>query len=150
MKKVDTRTQKLESSKEAQSQEQLNKLKRLGVFVKTYNMSHLLATRYKVEEDFGITKSVENLDKLEVQIKEKQASLNKKENEKETKESLEASRKDLGAAKDQYKTSLRSVKSNIGTELYERYNRGFARTRDNREENEKVGNAEFLFKKLYF
>jgi hypothetical protein len=46
---------------------------------------------------------------------------------------------------------LRQVKADIGTHLYERYNSGFARTRDNnKEENEKIGNTEFLFKKLYF
>lgn len=113
-------------------------------------MSHLLATRYKVEEDFGINKSIENLEKLELNIREKQGALNKKENDKESKESLEASRKELGTARDEYKNSLRTVKTNIGTELYDRYNRGFARTAGNREENEKVGNSEFLFKKLYF
>jgi hypothetical protein len=113
-------------------------------------MAHLLATRYKVEEDFGITKSVENLDKLEAAIREKQSAVNKNETSAEGKSALEATRKELGTARDEYKATLRTVKSNIGTELFERYNRGFAKTRDNKEENEKVGNTEFLFKKLYF
>lgn len=115
-------------------------------------MSHLLATRYKVEEDFGITKSIEGLDKIESDIREKQSSLNRKEHEKkdENKEEAEKIKKDLGGLKDNYKTSLRDVKSSIGTQLFERFSRGFVRSRDNREENEKIGNAEFLFKKLRF
>ena len=36
--------QKLESNKN--DVDRLNSLKRLGVFIKSYNMSHLLATRY--------------------------------------------------------------------------------------------------------
>lgn len=52
LKKVDDRTKRLEKSvsenKEGSESftEQLQRLKRLGVFIKTYNMSHLLATRY--------------------------------------------------------------------------------------------------------
>ena len=54
------------------SVERLNKLKSLGVFIKTYNMAHLLVTRYSVKEDFGIAKSLEKLEKVRgSKIKEK-------------------------------------------------------------------------------
>lgn len=48
LKKLDERIKKLESMSgkdEGKFSEQLNRLKRLGVFIKTYNMSHLLVTR---------------------------------------------------------------------------------------------------------
>lgn len=153
LKKAEERLRKIESSKAdaATVTAQLNKLKRLGVFIKTYNMSHLLATRYKVEEDFGITNSIDKLDKLEADIKERQTQLNKEQDKKDAdKTAVEAVRKDIGAKKDQYKDSLREVKSTIGTELYNRFTKGFVKTRDNAEENEKIAHSEFLFKKLKF
>jgi hypothetical protein len=153
LKKAEERLRKIESSKAdaATVTAQLNKLKRLGVFIKTYNMSHLLATRYKVEEDFGITNSIDRLDKLEADIKERQTQLNKEQDKKDAdKTAVEAVRKDIGSKKDQYKDSLREVKSTIGTELYNRFTKGFVKTRDNAEENEKIAHSEFLFKKLKF
>jgi ribosomal protein L14E/L6E/L27E len=51
LKKVDEKTKKLEQLLQSERKgdesvsEQLNRLRKLGVFVKTYNMSHLLATR---------------------------------------------------------------------------------------------------------
>ena len=153
LKKAEERLRKIESSKAdaATVTAQLNKLKRLGVFIKTYNMSHLLATRYKVEEDFGITNSIDRLDKLEADIKERQTQLNKEQDKKDAdKTAVEAVRKDIGTKKDQYKDSLREVKSTIGTELYNRFTKGFVKTRDNAEENEKIAHSEFLFKKLKF
>jgi hypothetical protein len=132
--------------------EQINRLKKLGVFIKTYNMAHILATRYRIDEDFGIQKSIEQLDKIEVDIKDTTTNLNRKEHEKkeDNKTELINLRFNLGQLRDNYKTSLRTVKTNIGTELYNRFNKGFVRTRDNREENEKIGHSEFLFKKLKF
>ena len=56
----------------------------------------------------------------------------------------------MGALKDKYKNTLRDVKSSVGTELFNRFMKGFVRTRDNQEENEKIAHAEFLFKKLKF
>lgn len=153
LKKAEERLRKIESSKAdaATVTAQLNKLKRLGVFIKTYNMSHLLATRYKVEEDFGITNSIDRLDKLEADIKERQTQLNKEQDKKDAdKTAVEAVRKDIGSKKDQYKDSLREVKSTIGTELFNRFTKGFVKTRDNAEENEKIAHSEFLFKKLKF
>ena len=49
LKRVDERTRALEKAmaekKGEKVAEKLNRLKRLGVFIKSYNMSHLLATR---------------------------------------------------------------------------------------------------------
>jgi hypothetical protein len=56
----------------------------------------------------------------------------------------------LGELKDGYKNTLRKVKGTIGNELFNRFMRGFVRTRDNQDENEKIAHAEFLFKKLKF
>jgi hypothetical protein len=127
-------------------------LRRLGVFVKTYNMSHLLATRYKVDEDFGIQTNIDMLDKDEITIREKQAQLNKLEHEKkeENQKGIEEAKKELGSLKDGYRSDLRKAKQAIGTELFNRFMRGFVRTRDNVEENEKIAHSEFLFKKLKF
>ena len=52
--KLQDKIKKLEASKEKSDNVKL--LKSFGVFIKTYNMSHLLATRYTVKEDFGIGK----------------------------------------------------------------------------------------------
>jgi hypothetical protein len=153
LKRVEDRVRKIESSKAdaASVTAQLNKLKRLGVFIKTYNMSHLLATRYKVEEDFGINNNIEKLDRLEADIKEKQTQLHKSQEAKDAdKAATEGVRKEIGEKKDTYKNTLREVKSSIGTELFNRFQKGFIKTRDNTEENEKIAHSEFLFKKLKF
>lgn len=59
-------------------------------------------------------------------------------------------KKELGGLKDRYKQSLRDVKQTVGTQMFNRFMRGFVKTRDNVEENEKISHAEFLFKKLKF
>ena len=132
--------------------ERLNRMKRLGIFIKTYNMSHLLSTRYKVEEDFGILGNIEKLDNIEGDLKTKQNLLSQKEQERkeENQKEIEELKKQVGGLKDQYKNTLREVKNSIGGELYNRFMRGFVRTRDNVEENEKISHSEFLFKKLRF
>lgn len=153
LKRVEDRVKNIESGKDqATVAAELQKLKRLGVFIKTYNMSHLLATRYKVEEDFGINTSIEKLDSIETDIKERQSAFNRKEQEKkeDNKSQLDQIKNELGGLKDQYKQTIREVKKSIGTELFNRFMRGFVRTRDNVEENEKIAHSEFLFKKLKF
>jgi hypothetical protein len=92
------------------------------------------------------------LDNLEHDIKEKQTALHKKEHEKseDNKKSVEELKKSLGGLKDTYKQSLREVKNSIGTELYSRFMKGFVRTKDSAEQNEKIAHSEFLFKKLKF
>ena len=61
--KLQQKIKQLESSKD--SNDRLNAVKSFGVFIKHYNMSHLLATRYTVKEDFGINKTLDRLDNLE-------------------------------------------------------------------------------------
>jgi hypothetical protein len=92
------------------------------------------------------------LDNDETAIKEKQGLVNKLEHERkeENQKPLAEAKADLGKLKDSYKADLRKAKSTIGTELFNRFMRGFVRTRDNQEENEKIAHSEFLFKKLKF
>lgn len=92
------------------------------------------------------------MERSETEIREKQSSLSKKENERseENKEETDKLRKELGASKDRYKQTLREVKGAIGGQMFDRFMRGFVRTRDNVEENERISHSEFLFKKLKF
>ena len=71
------------------STEKLQKLKSLGVFMKTYNMAHLLVTRYSIKEDFGVNKSLEKIDGLESQMKETKAQMQKAQNDKAKVEELQ-------------------------------------------------------------
>ena len=61
--KLQARIKKLESKKD--ENDKIKTLKSFGLFIKTYNMSHLLATRYSVKENFGIRKALENLEKID-------------------------------------------------------------------------------------
>jgi len=132
--------------------ERINKLKKLGVFVKTYNMTHLLATRYKVEDQFEIESSIKALDAMEEKIREQQTVVNKLEHEKkekkDDKETL-AAKTVLKEHTEKYKTLLREKKAVIGTNLFNRFNRGFLKSH-NQEENENIVHSEFLFKQLKF
>jgi hypothetical protein len=100
----------------------------------------------------GLHRGIERLERAEQDVREKQVSLLKKENERseDNKTEVENLRKELGGAKDEYKKTLRDVKSNVGGQLFDRFMRGFVRTRDNVEENERISHSEFLFKKLKF
>lgn len=133
------------------SAEKIAKLKSMGVFMKTYNMAHLLVTRYSIKEDFGVSKGLEKLDTLEAQVKETKSSLAKLQNEKkeENKAKIEEAQKKLGEEKDSYKNAVREVKATIGTEMYNRFMQGFVKG-SNAEENERQEHSEFLFKKLHF
>ncbi len=86
---------------------------------------------------------------MEEKIREQQSSIVKMEHEKKDKESLTAARNTLKELTEKYKTTLREKKALIGTNLYNRFNRGFLRT-NNQEENENIAHSEFLFKKLRF
>lgn len=59
---------------------------------------------------------------METNIKEKQHIINKKDHDKEkgNKAETDELRKELGGLKDKYKVSLREIKVNIGTELFNR------------------------------
>ena len=147
--KLQDKIKKLEASKEKSDNVKL--LKSFGVFIKTYNMSHLLATRYTVKEDFGIAKSLEKLDNLEKKVKEDKDLIEKKEKGKkeENQKELESLKNKLGVELDEYKNEVKIVKTNIGAEMYKRFMQGF--NKGNKEEEiEKQKNTQFLFKKLHF
>lgn len=161
--------QRIQKSNAENVTERLNKLKSLGVFIKTYNMAHLLVTRYTVKEDLGMQKGIERLDasetnlknlktivnKKKIEIKEKSESKEKTESKEETKKKEEAQKefeelkKKLGEERDNYKETIRDIKMNIGTEMLSRFMQGFVGGSTN-EEKEKEEQTQFLFKKLHF
>jgi len=72
-------------------------------------------------------------------------------NDDASKKTLEDAKKQLTTLRDLYRTTLRDVKVQIGTELYNRFFRGFVRDRNNTpEDNERISHTEFLFKTLKF
>ena len=147
--KLQDRIRKLEAAKD--SNNKLNSLKSFGVFIKHYNMSHLLATRYTVKEDFGITKTLDRLDNLEKKVKEDKAQIEAKEKskkEEDTKE-LENLKAKLGNELNEYKNELKNAKIKIGGEMYKRFMQGFNKGKKE-EEIENQQNTQFLFKKLKF
>ena len=147
--KLQAKIKKLEASKD--TNDRINALKSFGVFIKHYNMSHLLATRYTVKEDFGITKTLDRLDNLEKKVKEDKAQIEAKEKskkEEDTKE-LENLKAKLGNELNEYKNELKNAKIKIGGEMYKRFMQGFNKGKKE-EEIENQQNTQFLFKKLKF
>jgi len=148
--KLQARIKKLESSKD--SNEKLSSLKSFGVFIKTYNMSHLLATRYQVKEDFGVPKILEKLDTLEKKVKEDKAAVDAKEKVKKdetAQKELESLKTQYGNDLDEYKNEVKNAKVKIGGEMYKRFMQGFMKI--NKEaDKENQENTHFLFKKLHF
>ena len=151
--KLQERIKKLESAKD--SQDKINTLKSFGVFIKYYNMSHLLATRYSVKEDFGIAKSIEKLENMAKKLKDDQAVIdakekNKKEDAKEEqKKEIESLKAKYGNDVNEYKNEVRNAKAKIGGEMYKRFMRGFNKGKKE-EEIESQQHTQFLFKKLRF
>ena len=148
--KLQDQIKKLEASKD--SNERLSTLKTFGVFIKTYNMTHLLATRYQVKEDFGISKTLEKLDNLEKKVKEDKAAIDAKEKGKKE----EANQKDLEDLKtkygndlDEYRNEVKNAKVKIGGEMYKRFMQGFNKFKKE-EDKENQQHTQFLFKKLHF
>ena len=147
--KLQARIKELESQKD--QNDKIKTLKSFGVFIKTYNMSHLLATRYTVKEDFGISKTLEKLDNLEKKLKEDKAVLANKEKAKkeENQKELEDLKNKIGNETDEYKNEVRNAKISIGAEMYKRFMQGF--TKGNKEEEKEAQrNTQFFFKKLHF
>jgi large subunit ribosomal protein L27e len=126
------------------------KLKRCGVFVKTYNMNHILATRYKVTDNFGIDSHMDKIERIEGNIKEIQSKINSIKDAEEKKEEVKKLQNEVGDLKTSLKNSLNDCKLKVGEELFNRFWRGFVKTRDNTEENEKIAASEYLFTKLKF
>ena len=147
--KLQAKIKKLEASKD--SNDRINALKSFGVFIKTYNMSHLLATRYTVKEDFGINKSLEKVDALEKKVKEDKALIEAKEKDKkeEGAKDIESLKTKLGNDLNDYKSEVRNAKAKIGGEMYKRFMQGFNKGKKE-EEIESQQNTQFLFKKLKF
>jgi len=114
-------------------------------------MAHLLVTRYTVKEDFGVQKGLKTLNDIENKVKDTTSKIAKLEHEKkeDNKKQIEELKTQLGNEKDEYKNSVRKVKIDIGTEMFNRYQQGFAKG-NNAEENDKQEHTQFLFKKLKF
>ena len=145
--KLQARIKKLESSSDAV--DKLNALKSFGVFIKTYNMSHLLATRYAVKEDFGIAKSLEKLDNLEKKIKDDKQLIESKEKAKKDDKEIASLKAKHGDDLNEYKNEVRNAKAKIGAEMYKRFMQGFNKGKKD-DEIEAQKHTEFLFKKLKF
>ena len=148
--KLQEKIKKLETSKD--DNDRLNTLKTFGVFIKTYNMTHLLATRYQVKEDFGISKTLEKLDSLEKKVKEDKAAIDAKEKAKkddENQKDLEALKTKYGNDMDEYRNEVKNAKVKIGGEMYKRFMQGFNKFKKE-EDKENQQNTQFLFKKLHF
>ena len=148
--KMQAQIEKLESSDKENAADTVKRLKSFGIFIKTYNMSHLLATRYTLKDDLSIAKSVAKIDELDKKIKEDKIAVENKEKNKkeENAKDLEALRAKLGQEKDDFKQEVRNAKINIGTEMYKRFMKGFQGK--NEEDRENQTNTQFLFKKLQF
>ena len=148
--KMQAQIKQLESSDKENAADRVKRLKSFGIFIKTYNMSHLLATRYTLKDDLSIAKSVAKIDELDKKIKEDKAAVENKEKNKkeENAKDLEALRAKLGQEKDDFKQEVRNAKINIGTEMYKRFMKGFQGK--NEEDRENQTNTQFLFKKLQF
>ena len=141
--------------KQLESQEntvdRIKKLKSFGVFIKNYNMSHLLATRYTLKDELGIAKSVAKIDELVKKVKEDKIEIDNKEKSKkeEDAKALEALKSKYGQELDDYKNEVRNAKLNIGTEMYKRFMKGFLAGKSE-EDRQNQANTQFLFKKLHF
>ena len=148
--KMKAQIEQLESSEKENAADRVKRLKSFGIFIKTYNMSHLLATRYTLKDDLSIAKSVAKIDELDKKIKEDKAAVENKEKNKkeENAKDLEALRAKLGQEKDDFKQEVRNAKITIGTEMYKRFMKGFQGK--NEEDRENQTNTQFLFKKLQF
>ena len=148
--KMQAQIKQLESNEKENSADRVKRLKSFGIFIKTYNMSHLLATRYTLKDDLSIAKSVAKIDELDKKIKEDKAAVENKEKNKkeENAKDLEALRAKLGQEKDDFKQEVRNAKITIGTEMYKRFMKGFQGK--NEEDRENQSNTQFLFKKLQF
>ena len=147
--KLQAKIKKLEASKDPN--DRINALKSFGVFIKTYNMSHLLATRYTLKDELGLVKSIGKIDELEKKVKEDKIQIENKEKSKkeENAKELEELRAKFGRDQDEYKNEVRNAKINIGTDMYKRFMKGFV-PKNSEEDRENQANTQFFFKKLHF
>ena len=149
--KLQEKIKQLESKEN--SSDKIKALKSFGIFIKTYNMSHLLATRYTLKDEFGLNKALGKIEELVKKLAEEKAIIDNKEKNKKEKEDNAKELEDLktkyGKELDDYKTEVRNVKINIGTEMYKRFMKGFLAGKSV-EDKENQTNAQFFFKKLQF
>ena len=147
--KLQAKIKKLESQEN--TSDRVKALKSFGIFIKTYNMSHLLATRYTLKDELGLAKSIAKIDELDKKIKEDKIIIDNKEKSKkeENAKELEELKSKFGKEKDDYKNEIRNAKINIGTEMYKRFMKGFLAGKSE-EDRENQNNTQFLFKKLQF
>ena len=147
--KLQAKIKKLESQEN--SSDKIKTLKSFGVFIKTYNMSHLLATRYTLKDELGLVKSIGKIDELEKKVKEDKIQIENKEKSKkeENAKELEELRAKFGRDQDEYKNEVRNAKINIGTDMYKRFMKGFV-PKNSEEDRENQANTQFFFKKLHF
>ena len=75
--KLQAKIKKLESQEN--TSDRVKALKSFGIFIKTYNMSHLLATRYTLKDELGLAKSIAKIDELDKKIKEDKIIIDNKE-----------------------------------------------------------------------
>lgn len=149
MKKVEEKVHELE--KKGNATERINRLRSLGIFIKTYNMAHLLVTRYSVKDFFGIPEEMTKLEALETKIKESKTELNKLQSEKkeENAKKIESLQNTIGKQNDEYQDAVKQSKASIGSKMYSRFMEGFPMS-GNAEDRERQVNTQFLFKKLHF
>ena len=147
--RIQAKIKKLESQEN--SSDKIKALKSFGVFIKTFNMSHLLATRYTLKDELGLVKAIGKIDELEKKIKEQKNIIENKEKNKkeENSKELEDLKAKYGLEKDEYKNELRNAKINIGTDMYKRFMKGFLPGKSE-EDKENQTNTQFFFKKLQF
>ena len=147
--RIQAKIKKLESQEN--SSDKIKALKSFGVFIKTYNMSHLLATRYTLKDELGLVKSIGKIDELEKKVKEDKIQIENKEKSKkeENAKELEELRAKFGRDQDEYKNEVRNAKINIGTDMYKRFMKGFV-PKNSEEDRENQANTQFFFKKLHF
>ncbi len=147
--RIQAKIKKLESQEN--SSDKIKALKSFGVFIKTFNMSHLLATRYTLKDELGLVKAIGKIDELEKKIKEQKNIIENKEKNKkeENSKELEDLKAEYGLEKDEYKNELRNAKINIGTDMYKRFMKGFLPGKSE-EDKENQTNTQFFFKKLHF
>ena len=147
--KLQAKIKQLESQEN--TSDRVKNLKSFGVFIKHYNMSHLLATRYTLKDELGIAKSVNKMDELDKKLKEDKTVIESKEKNKkeDNAKELEELKAKFGKEKDDFKNEVRNAKYSIGTEMYKRFMKGFVSGKSE-EDKENQTNTQFLFKKLQF
>ena len=147
--RIQAKIKKLESQEN--SSDKIKALKSFGVFIKTFNMSHLLATRYTLKDELGLVKAIGKIDELEKKIKEQKNIIENKEKNKkeENSKELEDLKAKYGLEKDEYKNELRNAKINIGTDMYKRFMKGFLPGKSE-EDKENQTNTQNNIKKLHF